>query len=279
MPAFGEVLGLDQLELIMGHVRSFCRDEAWPRGELNLPRALFTEKAYPEDEAVISAAYSTEGPDAVETKLVYEQRFGARNQFELVLPLGWHEGSPDDPGGDNWNSSVGDLAVGVKRAFWHDHERGSILSVTGEVILPTGDEEAGFGKGTTVFEPFLSYGQLLPADFFLHGQAGFELPADTDEADREAFLRLAAGRTITFGSWWGRAWSPMVELLVARDLVNDAETKWDAVPQFQVTLNTRQHVMLNVGFRTPLNQTAERETQLVAYLLWDWFDGGFFDGW
>ena len=35
----------------------------------------------------------------------------------------------------------------------------------------------------------------------------------------------------------------------------------------------------NLGVRVPVNETAGRDTQLVMYLLWDWFDGGFFDGW
>jgi hypothetical protein len=51
------------------------------------------------------------------------------------------------------------------------------------------------------------------------------------------------------------------------------------VPQVQITLNTRQHIRLNVGLRVPLNETSERSTEFVVYLLWDWFDGGFFDGW
>lgn len=279
MAAFGGVLTVDELGLAMGHIRSFCGDDDWPPGELNLPRPLFTEKAYPEDEAVLTTTVATEGPDTIENKIVYEQRFGARNQFELIVPLGWSErpraGEPDKL---DWGSSVGDLAVGVKRALWHDLERGAIVSVTGEVILPTGDEDAGFGKGTTVFEPFVSYGQLLPAEFFLHGQAGLELPFDTDRADEEAFLRAALGRTFVAGQF-GRAWSPMLELLGGRDLVSGADTQWDAVPQFQVTLNTRQHIMLNIGVRTPLNDTADRATKVVAYLLWDWFDGGLFDGW
>jgi hypothetical protein len=279
MPAFGEAMTVSELELAMSHIRTFCRDDAWPRGELNLPRALHTEKAFPEDEAVLTATYTEGALDAFETKITYEQRFGARNQFELVIPLGWLETvSLSDPTMTEWRSSVGDIAVGVKRAFWHNHERGAILSVTGEVILPTGDDEAGFGKGTVVFEPFLSYGQLLPANFFLHGQAGFELPLDTDEADRETFLRAAIGRTFTQGPW-GRAWSPMVELLGSRDLESGAETSWDVVPQFQVTLNRRQHVMLAVGVRTPMTDSSERDTRYVAYLLWDWFDGGLFDGW
>ena len=217
--------------------------------------------------------------DRIDGEIVYEQRFGARNQFELVVPFGWREvPSAGDPSQGDWTSSVGDIAVGVKRAFWHSLERGAIVSATAEFILPTGDEENGFGKGTTVFEPFVSYGQILPADFFLHGQAGFEIPFDTDVADNEAFLRAVLGWSTTSGLW-GRTWSPMVELLGARELVSGAETDWDIAPQIQITLNTRQHIMMNIGVRTPLNNTEGRSTQVVAYLLWDWFDGTLFEGW
>ena len=71
----------------------------------------------------------------------------------------------------------------------------------------------------------------------------------------------------------------MVECIGGREFESDADTNWDLVPQFQVTLNTRQHVMLNVGMRTPLNNTEGRSSQVLAYLLWDWFDGGLFEGW
>ena len=56
MPAFGDALSADQIERIVAYLRSFCRDSAWPPGELNLPRAFFTEKAFPENEAVWTTA-------------------------------------------------------------------------------------------------------------------------------------------------------------------------------------------------------------------------------
>jgi hypothetical protein len=46
-----------------------------------------------------------------------------------------------------------------------------------------------------------------------------------------------------------------------------------------VTLNTRQHVIGNIGVLVPMTDTESRDPRLVLYLLWDWFDGGFFDGW
>jgi hypothetical protein len=51
------------------------------------------------------------------------------------------------------------------------------------------------------------------------------------------------------------------------------------IPQMQVSLNTRQHVLLNFGVRLPVTDADLRSTRVLLYVLWDWFDGGFFDGW
>lgn len=280
MPAFGDALTDLEVEKALAHVRDFCPNPAWPRGELNLPRPLFTEKAYPEDETVLTTTVTAEGPGSVMHELVYERRFGARNQLELVVPFGFRDREAGEPAGpeDGWVGGLGDLGIGVKRALLHSLRAGSILSAGGEVLFPTGDEEDGFGKGTTVFEPFLSFGQILPADGFLHLQGGFELPADGEAAEEEAFWRLAVGRSLVQGRW-GRTWSPMVELLGARALAAGEPVHWDLVPQLQVTLNTRQHVMANLGVRIPLDDPGPRRTEFLIYLLWDWFDGGFFEGW
>ncbi|WP_237855027.1 c-type cytochrome [Rhodohalobacter sulfatireducens] len=273
MPSFGEALTVEQLQKIMNHVRTFCRNDNWPRGELNLPRALVTEKAYPEDEAVISSFIDIENEGALTNEIVYEQRFGARNQIEIVLPFGYSQ----MPGGSWSGGHLGDMAVGVKRVFYHNYNSGTIFSLTGEAILPTGDRATGFGKGTTVLEPFASFGQLLPAGSFLHVQSGLEYPVLQEKAENEAFWRAALGKSFNPNPW-GRTWSPMVEVLGSKALESGTEVHWDLVPQMQITLNKRQHVMLNIGYRIPVDDTS-RDSQVMVYILWDWFDGGFFEGW
>lgn len=277
MPAFGEALAIEQIERILGHIRTFCGNHDWPRGELNLPRPLVTEKAYPEDEAVLEATASVEGVGSIGSTLVYERRFGPRNQLEIAIPLGFSERVRPPPGRE-WVGGLGDVAVGVKRAMFHSLRRGSIFSLAGEVILPTGDEDRGLGKGTTVFEPFLAVGQVLPAEGFLQLQAGVELPADTTRAAQEAFWRIVVGRSISQRRWM-RTWSPMIELLGARELEAGEPAHWDLVPQVQVTLSTRQHVLASVGVRLPVNDAGPRRTQLLFYVLWDWFDGPLAGGW
>ncbi|HOC18386.1 MAG TPA: transporter, partial [Vicinamibacterales bacterium] len=254
------------------HVRGFCADEAWPRGELNLPRPIVTEKAFPEDEAVITTAITPRGGTSVANKLVYEKRIGPRSQVEIVLPYGFKDS------GAGWVNGIGDVAFGFKRSLFHDHRKGTIFSVTGEVVLPTGDEKDGFGKGYTVFEPFVTFGQILPGDGFVQFQGGIEVPSNSGKAAKEAFWRTTLGKSIS-QNVFGRTWSPMVEIIGFRELEEGRSTHWDLVPQMQVTLSTRQHIMANVGVRVPVNHREGRRTQLLFYLLWDWFDGPLFGGW
>ena len=277
MPAFGEALTDQEIEKTLNHIRTFCKDDNWPRGEFNLPRPLVTTKAYPEDEWVFATSLKLEGRNRVANEVIYEKRFGARNQFELILPFGWNE-RLDSAGDTDWRGSVGDVGVGVKRAVYHNLDSGAILTFGGEVFFPTGDEDNGFGADTTRFEPYVAYGQILPKDFFLQFQGGAELPAESGDANEEVFWRGVLGRTFTLGKY-GHAVSPMVELLGSRELISEADENWDLVPQVQIPLNTRQHVLLGLGARIPLNDTDTRDTTYAFYVLWDFFDGGFFEGW
>lgn len=274
MPAFGEILTEEEGRRILDHIRTLCTDEAWPRGELNVPKALFTEKAYPEDEAILRTSVNTEGPDSITERFTWEQRFGARNQFEISLPFTRTDLGP--PLGKE--GGAGDLTFAIKHALRHDLERGYILSVGGEVVLPTGDETRGFGKGTAVIEPYVLYGKLLPRDSFLQLQGKLEFPVESG-FEEELVIRAALGKTWTTGGPFGRAWTPMIEALGSRDFASNADVTWDLVPQFQVTLNTRQHIMANFGFRVPVTDSSTRDTAFVFYFLWDWFDGGLLEGW
>src|SRR5688500_3258303 len=138
MPAFGDALSGAELERIIEYVRGFCDDPAWPRGELNLPRALVTEKAYPENEALLTTSIQKGAARELTNEFVYEHRFGARNQFEIAVPLAMQANE-----GDQWLRGLGDIAVAVKRVVYHDLRAGSIISIGGGLVLPTGQEGEG----------------------------------------------------------------------------------------------------------------------------------------
>jgi len=278
MPAFGDALTREEIDLILEYVQTLYEDKSWPRGEFNLPLTLGTEKAFPEDEVVMKTTVGTGETGSVMNKLIYEKRFGSQTQIEVVVPFGWQQLSDESGLGGDWAGGIGDLAIGLKRVLFHDLGMGTIASFTFETILTTGNESNDFGKGYTVFEPFFTLGQILPGGAFVQIQTGVELPTDTDRGENEGLFRVAMGKTFNAGGEWGRAFSPIVEFLGAKEL-EGGTTVWDIMPELHFTVNQRQHIMANIGVRFPLTEREGRDPQIMFLLLWDWFDGGFFEGW
>ena len=273
MPSFSEALTSEQIDDVIAYLRSLCRNPHWPRGELNLPRALVTEKAYPEDEVVISTGLNATGAPGGTTHIIHEQRFGMKNQIEVDVPINFQDLN------HTWYGGVGDTTLGVKRVMFSSLQSGSILSLFGGAILPTGNKARGFGTGTTTLETFAAFDQLFPTNTFIQTQFGADLPRHTDIAPQSIFFNTAVGQSFAANRGLGRLWSPMFEFLGARDLVDNAKTNWDVVPQMQVTISHRQHIRANLGVRVPVNNTSGRQIQIVFYLLWDWFDGRLNEGW
>ena len=273
MPSFKDQLSAGQIDKVVAYLRTLCTEKSWPQGDLNLPRAMVTEKAYPENEAVVTGAVNVHGEPGVGTSAIYERRIGSRSMVELVVPYVFTHG------GDGWNSGVGDIALGYKRVMFQSLKKGSIFSLGGEVIAPTGNAAIGTGGESTVFEAFAAYGQLFKHATFLQLQTGAELPVHPDKLPRAYYFRSAVGKTFATKGGLGRRWSPMVEFVGDRDLVSGARTNWDVLPEIQIPLSKRLHILGNIAVRIPVNNTANRSTQLMFYVLWDYVDGGLTKGW
>jgi mono/diheme cytochrome c family protein len=273
MPSFSEALTDEQISKVIGYLRHFCRESGWPRGELNLPRAIATEKAYPEDEEVISTAVNARGAPGNETHIIHEHRFGVHNQIEVDVPIAFQEQNR------TWYGGIGDVTLGVKRVFFSSLRTGSIFALQGSVLVPSGSRTRGFGSGTTTFETFAAFDQLFKTNTFFQTQLGADLPRHTNIAPQSIFFNAAVGQTIGADHGLGRAWSPMFEFLAQRDLIDGAKTDWDVLPQLQVTLSHRQHIRGDIGVRVPVTNTFGRPVQLQLYFLWDWQDGKLTEGW
>jgi hypothetical protein len=224
-------------------MRGFCRQSGWPRGELNLPRAIATEKAFPEDEVVISSALNAQGAPGIVSHIIHEQRFGKKNQLEVDVPINFQDQN------HTWYGGVGDTTLGLKRVMFSSLKNGSILSLQGSVIVPTGSRQRGFGSGTTTFETFAAFDQLFPTNTFVQTQFGADLPRHTDIAPQSIFFNTAIGQSFAGQHGLGRLWTPMMEFLAARDLVDHAKTDWDVLPQMQITISKRQHIRADLGVR------------------------------
>jgi cytochrome c553 len=275
MPSFKQALTPEQINKVIGYLRHFCREHnpnSWPRGELNLPRAMVTEKAYPEDEEVVSTAVNATGAPGTETHIIHEQRFGKKNQIEVDVPINFQDEN------HTWYGGVGDTTFGVKRVMFSSLRKGSIMSLQGSVLVPSGNRARGFGSGTTTFETFAAYDQVFH-NTSIQTQFGADLPRHTDIAPQSIFFNTAVGQTFMADHGLGRAWTPMFEFLADRDLVDSAKTNWDVLPQMQVTISHRQHIRGDLGVRVPVSNTSGRAVQLQLYLLWDWQDGKINEGW
>jgi cytochrome c553 len=273
MPSFGEALSSEDIDDVVAYLRSFCREPHWPRGELNLPRAMVTEKAYPEDEEVISTAVNVQGQPGNETHIIHEQRFGTKNQIEVDVPIAFNNIN------HVWYGGTGDTTLGIKRVMFSNLNSGSILSLQGGFLLPSGNRARGLGSGTTTFEPFAAFDQLFRSDTFVQLQLGADLPFHSDISPQSIFFNSAIGQSFAADHGLGRLWSPMFEIIADRDLLDAAKTNWDVLPQLQVTISKRQHIRGNLGLRIPATNTGGRQTQLMFYILWDWADGKLTEGW
>ena len=274
MPAFGDLLTNTQIDDVIAYIRTLCHNtHHYPMGELNLPRALVTEKAFPEDELVISTAASATGAPTWTTDVIHEQTFGGRNQIEVDVPVNYADQN------HQWTEGVGDITLGLKRELFSSLTTGSILSVQGGLLLPTGDSTRGFGAGTTTFEPFAAFDQSFPENTFFQFQLGADLPANTTTAPRSLFFRSTMGQALAQDHGLGRLFTPMTEILADRSYAPGESTNWDVLPQMQVTVNRRQHIRADIGVRVPFTNTAGRSPQINFYVLWDWAEGKFWEGW
>ncbi len=274
MPAFDKALSDDEIDSVIAYMRTFCTDPRWVSGEFNFALGLFTEKAFVEDEVVWTTAIDTKGPTAIGSQFVYEKRFGPTGQLEVTLPFGLM-----NPGGGlGTRGGIGDVGFAWKQNIYQDREQGGIVSLLGEMVLPTGNARYGLGAGSMAFETHALFAQMLPDDFVFQGQVFGSFPTRTGHAN-EAGWRFNIGKTFAEDEGYARAWTPMLELLGSHEFEHGAKTEWDIVPQMQVSLSTRQHILFNAGARIPLNETSVRNTQFVFYFIWDWYDGGLFEGW
>ena len=277
MPAFGDALTVSQIDSVLAYLRSLCTDPSWAPGELNVPRALVTEKAFPEDELVWTTSVEAKGAPGVSNDLVSEWQFSPRNELEVEVPFDFMR---SDAG--RVQSGIGDVTVGVKHVLFFDldssRDRGSILSVQAELVFPTGAKSRNLGTGEMQAGGFLAYDLVLPHNGFVQLQAGGDIPRHTALAPATVYSRLASGSSFA-GAGLGRLWSPMIELVASRDLSPGARTDFDVVPQCQVTLNQRQHVIASLGYRIAVNDKQTRSSEVMLYVLWDWLDGKLTEGW
>ncbi len=265
MPAFGDALTDAEILAVIAHIRGFCGSTQYPLGDLNYPRPIFVEKAFPEDEVVFSFQYQSASPEETAGwEAAIEKRIGPRGQVELSLPA-----AVVDSNAGGHTAGVGDLGLSYKQALFADPGWNTIVSGRLALTLPTENRSNGVGSGTTVVSP-----QLLSAHaagpFVLQTQIAADLPADTARADRQMLYGVAIQYRL----------GPMKKHLVAGVEFQQTHAVDSAVhaatvlgPTLYVPLSRRGHVAFAAGAQLPVAGTRPYNWLVGSFLLWDFADG------
>jgi hypothetical protein len=258
MPAFGAALTREQITGLVAYLRRFCAEPGWPSGDLNFPRPILTEKAFPENEVVILPFVSHAKGDAdtaFRLRAVYERRIGRRAHGEIGVPfqsvgvLGSRE------------SGFGDVSIAGKYVIHDDPERVRILTAGLELVLPTGSERRGLGSGTLVFEPYLAGGAVWRGNY-VQAQLKLELPRRNFGDDRELVYNGYIGRDTAETP---DTWTLGIEL-------NGANRAVAITPQIRKGLTRTGALGAAFGVQLPIVRRDEQRVRWVSYLLWDYLE-------
>jgi hypothetical protein len=194
-----------QIESVIKYLWTLCDDPRWPRGDLNFPRAFFTEKAFPESEAVWTTGITAKGAKAVANELVYEHRIKQRSQYEVTIPIEFQQVTPSGP----WVRGLGDVEFALRRTFWASLDHAAIVAAGGAVTVPTGKDEVGVGEGATIWEPFAMFAKGLGANGFVQLHGGYMASSRRTNVETQAICVRRGDthtRRITASAAHGRRW-------------------------------------------------------------------------
>jgi mono/diheme cytochrome c family protein len=250
MPAFESTLSADEIDAVARYLRGRCTSRGWPTGDLNFPRPLLTEKAFPEDEAVLQLAASRGADGGGQAGLVteVEKRLGRRSMVEIAVPASasWRDGDRA--------AGIGDVSLAAKHVLHADSLGTRILSAGLEVTFPTATHPGA--AGAVVFEPFVAAGFRRGATYL---QASVQLEVASRGGDREIGYGVYAGREVPAA---GAGWALGAE-------VTGEGASVAVTPQVRRRLTRTGALAAGLGLRVPLNDRAEQPYRWLGYLAWD----------
>jgi mono/diheme cytochrome c family protein len=266
MPAFGASLSEQHIDAVLAYIKTLGGEHDYPDGELNLFLPIRTKKAFPEDEWVWKQRYTgQDGDNAWKNTLEYEFRIGQRGQGILEIN---HEV-------EGSHSDFGHLEPGFKYVLKHDKRSGFILTGAAQVGVPLNS------GANWEFLPYLAFGKVLSKVWILQGSGRLKLDLeDSDGSSAELASIIHWVHTDR-----GRAVFPALEVVAEVPFERGSgpdrkdAIQWSLLPQARIGLNKRGNIALNAGVEFPLNDRDRYDWRAYVYFIWDFADGGLFDGW
>lgn len=266
MPAFGEVLTEDDIDAVLTYIKTLGGEHDYPDGELNLFLPVRTKKAFPEDEWVWKQRFTgQDGDNAWKNTLEYEFRMGERWQ-------GVFEVTHETEGGDG---EFGHFEPGFKYVLSHDLDAGQILTLGGNLGVPLN------GGAEWELLPYLAYGKIINDAWTFQGSARLKMSLEDSDHGSAEF----AGIVHYIHTPWPQSVFPALELVAEAPFERGAgpnkksALQLSVLPQVRIGLNKRGNIALNTGLELPINDTERYNWRAYVYFIWDFADGGLFEGW
>ena len=262
MPAFETLTSAEAGDLV-AYLRAFCVEPGWPSGNFNLPRALFTAKAFPDSEVALEPMVShapTIDPYA-QLQLAYALRLGRRVHAEVSLPfetVHWVTGRV---------SGIGDLGLEGSFVVNPGARRRPLVAAGLKTTFPTGDRRWSFGEGTTVFEPFLAAATTWRSLYLQADLRGRFLARRLSPEDptRLVLYNVAVSRDLGSDP---TSWTIGVEL-------NGLDRSLAITPEVRKGLTRTGSLAAAFGVQVPVRLLPRQyygTVRWTGYLLWDYLE-------
>ena len=141
-----------------------------------MDNSFLIEEAYNQEAGVVQHILTTVynldkrgGRDDEEWEIAFTQEwplFSQMHQVSYTIPYLFAKSDGD------WADGFGDVALNYRYQAWFDERTLTALAPNVSLVLPTGDEDKGFGDDTVGYEFGLPFSTALGDRWFLHLNAG-----------------------------------------------------------------------------------------------------------
>lgn len=149
--------------------------------------SFFIEEAYNQEPGVVqhifNATYGVNrrrGPDDKEWTPVFTQEWPLgtqRHQFSFTAPYSFMES------GGEFDNGIGDILINYRLQAFTETPSRPAFAPRLSLVLPTGDEDRGFGDGSLGFQINLPVSKIVSDRWTLHANAGLTFLPDVQDLD------------------------------------------------------------------------------------------------
>jgi hypothetical protein len=167
-----------------------------------MDNSFLIEEAYNQDPGIVqhifNAVYSIDDlsqPRQRRTDLSFTQEwpaYGQAHQLSYTVPYAVVREA------GHWTDGIGDVLLNYRYQVFLNEKTLTAFAPRFSFVLPTGDEQKGFGSGTLGYQWNLPYSMTLGDRWFLHANAGLTFLPNAGEQPAHDLLNYNLGGSVIY---------------------------------------------------------------------------------